>query len=330
MHPHPDDRPRARRARHLLLDRVLPALPAILLLLIFAAAAARAQDSARAIPPTATPRLTLVVMPFDAPMGSLDRGKRLSIDAVVPMLPLLLPARGVAMPASHFTAPAPAPHAPSTLPQMQSLERPVPRSGDVAGHAHAASDRDDRERTAASTDMGVAIANLLVARLVADGRFRVLDAAQLAAIRRDREECEARPRGPRCRERSDGARAPAAGELYLVTGAIVRVGPQERTAVAGGGRFSLLGVLGFKRKRMEMTVVARVVDAATGEVIASATTSGRSDAKGSVGGGAVAGGAIAGVGVSEQGGGPTEQAMARAVDALASELAGMATARAAR
>ena len=317
------------RARARLLDRVLPALPALLLLLlIFAAAAARAQDSTAVTPRMTVDRLTIVVMPFDAPMGSLDRGKRFRIETLAPVVPMLIPGAGGALPANRFALPMPASTNPSSFPPAgdHGFGRPRPQRLPDDGHAsrveHAM--RVQAREDPAVNDVGVAVAGLLTARLVADGRFRVLDAAQLASLRRAAEECEANRRGRRC-DRAAEERPPGPGELYLVTGAILRLGPQERSAIAGAGRFSLLGVLGFKRKRMEMTVMARVVDAATGEVIASTTAQGRSDAKGSVGGGAVGAGTVAGVGVSEQGGGPTEQAMTRAVEALATDLARMAT-----
>lgn len=308
------------------LDRLLPALPAVLLLLIFAAAVARAQDRPAVAAPVTGTRLTLMVMPFDAPMGSLDRGRRFAIETLAPLVPLLVQGPG-GLPGSRFAEPVPASASATPLPPSVAHTPgiPWPRTPPLdrpSSRAQSASYERSSEAAAVS-DIGVAVATLLMARLVADGRFRVLDAAQLAALRRAADDCEAGRARRGCGAHAADARPPGPGELYLVNGAILRLGPQEKSAIAGGGRFSLLGVLGFKRRRMEMTVVARVVDAATGEVIASTTASGRSDAKGSIGGGVIAGGGAAGVGSSEQGGGPSEQAMTRAVDALAVELARM-------
>jgi len=123
--------------------------------------------------------------------------------------------------------------------------------------------------------LGATAAQLLLDRLVASGQYRVFDAHWLE------------PNGPnntpgdRWRSRAR-AQAAAAGADYVVLGTITRFSEEHRRRGLGGAAlplplpmpFPLLG--GFNRDRRELVidVVARVVDAKSGEVVASATGDG--------------------------------------------------------
>jgi len=244
--PSPKVADRRPRTPDRFLDRLLPALPAVLLLLIFAAAAARAQDSATAARP-ATARLTVMVMPFDAPMGSLDRGRRFSMESVVPLVPMLVQGAGGSLPPGRFAEPAPASGSatprPPTAPRAPGVSLPRTPPDDRRASRAEAVVQGRASEAAAVSDIGVAVAGLLTARLVADGRFRVLDAAQLAALRRAAEDCEAGRTKRGCGANAADGRPPAPGELYLVTGAILRLGPQEDAVEHGDEHLRRLELL---------------------------------------------------------------------------------------
>lgn len=171
--------------------------------------------------------------------------------------------------------------------------------------------------TSGETGIGAIAAELLVEQLLASGRFRVLDARQLEALQLER----ARADSARGGARSPGARRPAAGEIYLLQGSVTRLGGDESTVGAGAGGGGLLGVVGIRRRETQVGLAARLVDAATGEVIASESAVGRSrKGKGLLVGGMGIGGAG---GVMAGGRNETTalgQAMGRAVRELGRDL----------
>lgn len=170
---------------------------------------------------------------------------------------------------------------------------------------------------ASETGAGAIAAELLVEHLLASGRFRVLDARQLEALQLERARADSGRRGARSR----GARRPAAGEIFLLQGSVTRLGSDESTVGAGAGGGGLLGAIGIRRRETQVGLAARLVDAATGEVIASESAVGKSrKGKGLLLGGLGAGG---GGGVMAGGGGETTalgQAMGRAVRELGREI----------
>lgn len=171
--------------------------------------------------------------------------------------------------------------------------------------------------SSSETGAGAIAAELLVEHLLASGRFRVLDARQLEALQLERARADSGRRGARSR----GARRPAAGEIFLLQGSVTRLGSDESTVGAGAGGGGLLGAIGIRRRESQVGLAARLVDAATGEVIASESAVGKSrKGKGLLLGGLGAGG---GGGVMAGGGGETTalgQAMGRAVRELGREI----------
>ncbi len=84
-----------------------------------------------------------------------------------------------------------------------------------------------------------------------------------------------------------------------------------------------MGALGFKRPKTQVALTARIVDAATGEVVASVTGAGTSTKGGSIliaGVGGGVGGGVA-IGSSEFRASALGEATQRAIDALAGAIA---------
>lgn len=176
------------------------------------------------------------------------------------------------------------------------------------------------------TGAGAVAAELLVEQLLASGRFRVLDAAQLAALQLE----EARADAARGAARR-APRRPGPGEVYLLRGAVTRLGTDERSVGGGGGRGGLLGVLGIRTRETQVGLAARLVDAATGEVVASLSAVGRSrKGRGVLLGGLGAGGGGAIVAEARNTTSALGQAMGRAVRELGRELDVAAGARSGR
>ena len=269
-----------------------------LLLAVVAPVSPLGAQGATRDPASAEARVTVVVLPFQ--LAIPDPPVR-----VVPVVAPRPPMRGgpLSPPGSWGRTPgtsrldAGAPHGPHEGGEAPSVMPALPASDDATDRA------------------GVAVADLLTDRLLASGRFRVLDARQLEALRR--RACD--PAGkPPC---THATRAPRAGELYLIAGSITRMGRDERSVGAGGLVHGVLGALGVRRDRTQVTLAARLVDAATGEVVRSATVAGISTKGGGIavgglghgaGGGLVLGGRAADA--------ATAQALDRAVRALADSL----------
>ena len=249
---------------------------------------------------------------------------RLHVSAA-PITVVVLPFR-LALPAAAPSAGTPAAPRPRTLPPMGPGVFVPP----IGGVLHAAPPNAGAGATSDTVvpvlpagseqdpdPAGVAVADLLVNRLLATGRFRVLDAAQLEALRRS--DCAGRRPGKECR--SSRRRAPRPGELYLITGSLTRMGRDDRSVGLLGGAHGILAALGFRRPRTQVGLSARLVDAASGEVVASVSSLGTSRRGGSAAIGGLGRGTGAGVAV---GGGArtaaTGEAIERAVDALARAL----------
>ena len=165
--------------------------------------------------------------------------------------------------------------------------------------------------------IGVTIAELLIERMLASGRFRVLDATQLEALWREQERVDQ----PRARSRRSRPEPPKPGTMYLLQGTITRLGIDESSIGTGGGGGGILAAVGLRRRETQVGLTARLVDAATGEVVASVTALGKSRK----GRSALLGGLGAGAGGAVMVGGrqttaATGQAIERAVRGLGAEL----------
>jgi curli biogenesis system outer membrane secretion channel CsgG len=166
--------------------------------------------------------------------------------------------------------------------------------------------------------IGVGIADLLVERLLQLPGIRVVERRRLDLLMGEQ------------RLSSGDSRDTARGEIprtilrarYIITGSVTRFGTEERRALGGlGGAFGL-GGLGFKRPKTQVALTARVIDAATGEVVASMTGNGTSAKGGSILIAGVGGGVGGGVAItsSEFRSSALGEATGRAIDALVGEL----------
>lgn len=219
----------------------------------------------------------------------------------------------------------PAPRYPAPLPYPR-LGRPAPTfpvgGWGVAPLRRVSADERRPSPSSAGEDtqlaqLGQGIADLLVERLLRTGRFRILERRALEAIEREQ----------RLDVIAGGMQAAKlAGARYYVTGSVTRFGTEDQNFLGGGGTRGFLGLLGIRRRRTEVVLVARVVDTRTGEIVASVRGAGESNrgsgfTVGGLGGGA---GGIGNVGSSEFRSSALGQATEQAVEMLATELAATA------
>jgi curli biogenesis system outer membrane secretion channel CsgG len=159
--------------------------------------------------------------------------------------------------------------------------------------------------------IGVGVADLLVARLLEVPGIRVVERRRIDLL---------------MSERGLTTRADTTANIlrarYIITGSVTRFGTEERRGLGGlGGGFGL-GVLGFKRPKTQVALTARIIDATTGEVIASMTGAGTSTKGGSIligGAGGGVGGGVA-LGSGEFRASALGEATGRAIEALVREI----------
>jgi curli biogenesis system outer membrane secretion channel CsgG len=166
--------------------------------------------------------------------------------------------------------------------------------------------------------IGVGIADLLVERLLQVPGIRVVERRRLDLLAG-----EQRLATGDTRDTARGRVPPTILRArYIITGSVTRFGTEERRGLGGlGGAFGL-GGLGFKRPKTQVALTARVIDATTGEVIASMTGNGTSTKGGSIliaGGAGGAGGGVA-ITSGEFRASALGEATERAIDALVGEL----------
>ncbi|MBA3889900.1 MAG: hypothetical protein H0X64_05165 [Gemmatimonadaceae bacterium] len=127
-----------------------------------------------------------------------------------------------------------------------------------------------RDGDAFASALGTGAASLIVEQLLASDAFRVLERKQLAAVEYEQ--------SLRTQAGETAARAPRTAARYIVTGAITRVGFEEKKLGGAAGTaasFALSG-LGAKKSRTEVHLTARLVDTETGDIVASFTGQGES------------------------------------------------------
>ena len=253
-------------------------------------------QTAAAPPDTVTPAPasgpTIVVLPFDfaAPLPAARRGR---------------PPRWMAPPVMGR-----APGGFGGLPAGRMMAAPAAGAG--RGDRGAAGD------DALTAGIGSGIATLLIERLLADGGFRVLERQHLDAVLAERAlDSASRGAGARAAPRPNGGAAD-----YIVTGSVVEFGTEESHALGGLGSLGGLGALGFKRPKTTVTLVARVVNATTGEVVLSLRGQGvsRKGAGVTLGGIARGGGGVVSVGSGAFRESALGQATDRAVGTLAERM----------
>ncbi len=143
-------------------------------------------------------------------------------------------------------------------------------------------------------DIGKGVADLIVDGLVEDGSYRVIERKMLEKIMAEQNLAASDRAEP-------GNEAVAKiGRLlkvkYLIVGSITKFGTENKNLGVGGGGFGrlggALGSVGTKKGKATVTITARVIDTATGEIMASAKGEGESKRTGLMlgGGGAGTGG----------------------------------------
>ncbi len=148
-------------------------------------------------------------------------------------------------------------------------------------------------------DIGQGISDLIVDALVNDGSYRVIERKRLDAILAEQNFSNS--------ERADpGAKTLAAigqvlGVKYIIVGSITKFGTEASNKKIGGGLFGGgkfgLGAVGTKEGKANVAVTARIIDTATGEIMASAKGEGTSKRSGLLLGAGGGGGGGGGGGV---------------------------------
>jgi curli biogenesis system outer membrane secretion channel CsgG len=143
-------------------------------------------------------------------------------------------------------------------------------------------------------DIGKGIADLIVDGLVEDGSYRVIERKMLDKLLAEQNLAAS--------DRAEPGNDTVAkiGRLlkvkYLITGSITKFGTENKSLGVGGGGFGrlggALGSVGTKKGKATVAIALRVIDTATGEIMASAKGEGESKRTGLMlgGGGAGTGG----------------------------------------
>jgi curli biogenesis system outer membrane secretion channel CsgG len=97
------------------------------------------------------------------------------------------------------------------------------------------------------SQLGTGIADMLIEKLLATGQFRLLERKPLES---------------------------ASGAQYIVTGSVTRFGFDDRNFGGLIGTVATMGMLSYKQNKTEVTLTARIINAATGEIVASMTSKG--------------------------------------------------------
>ena len=143
----------------------------------------------------------------------------------------------------------------------------------------------EREQYAPS-QLGTGIADMLVEKLLETGQFRLLE--------------------------RQGTATP--GAQYVVSGSVTKFGFEEHNVGGAFATVATMGLLSYKQHKTEVALTARIINAATGEIVASMTAEGVSNKGGGL--------RVAGIGGSSAGGADMSSANFR------STAIGQATARA--
>jgi hypothetical protein len=99
------------------------------------------------------------------------------------------------------------------------------------------------------SQLGIGIADMLVEKLLATGQFRLLE------------------RKPQ--ESTSGAH-------FIVSGSVTRFGFEERNVGGFASNFVTMGIVSVKQHKTDVVLTARIINAATGEIVASMTSEGLS------------------------------------------------------
>ncbi len=108
--------------------------------------------------------------------------------------------------------------------------------------------RSEGERYEPS-ELGTGIADMLIEKLLETGQFRVLERKPLD---------------------------PGNGAQFIITGSVTKFGFEENNFGGIAASMATMGLLSFKQHKTRVTLTARVINAATGEIVASMSSDGLS------------------------------------------------------
>lgn len=143
------------------------------------------------------------------------------------------------------------------------------------------------------SQLGVGIADMLVEKLLETGQFRLLERTPTE---------------------------PGKGAQFIVTGSVTKFGFEEHNYGGLAASVATMGLLNYKQHKTEVTLTARVINAATGEIVASMSGAGISKKGGGL--------RVAGIGSNGFGGGDVSSsnfratAIGEATERAVSDLAG--------
>src|SRR5262245_31865403 len=117
-------------------------------------------------------------------------------------------------------------------------------------------------------DIGKGMADQVVDALLEDGTFRVIERKKLDTVLAEQDFSHS--------DRADPSAAKTAkigkvlGVRYIIAGSITKFGGEDKTYGGAGIVKGPIGGLGIKKSKSYVTLTARMIDASTGEIIASA------------------------------------------------------------
>jgi curli biogenesis system outer membrane secretion channel CsgG len=145
-------------------------------------------------------------------------------------------------------------------------------------------------------DIGKGVADMMIDELVNDGAFRVIERKRLDAILAEQNFSASERADPSAKTLA--AVGKVLGIKYLIVGSITKFGLESSSKSVGAGGFGSkfgIGNVGKSQGKANVAIAARLIDTATGEIMASAKGDGTSKRSGLLLAGA-GGGAAAGMG----------------------------------
>ena len=99
------------------------------------------------------------------------------------------------------------------------------------------------------SQLGIGIADMLIEKLLATGQFRLVERKPIES---------------------------GSGAQFIVTGSVTRFGFEERNVGGILASVATMGLLSYKQHKTEVALTARIINAATGEIVASMQSDGGS------------------------------------------------------
>lgn len=127
--------------------------------------------------------------------------------------------------------------------------------------------------------LGTGIADMLVDKLLETGQFRLMERKALESVLTEQRIVAGATGAPDVLVASN---ANVLGAHYMVTGSVTRFGFEESNIGGFAANVATMGMLGYKKHRTDVKLTARVVNTATGEIVASVNAEGVSNKGGGI------------------------------------------------